>query len=103
MQLICKFNKGFSFLWCVIYIYSKFAWVIPLKDKNRITITSAFQTILHEFNRKSNIIWVDKGSQFYKRSVTSWLQNNDIEMYSTYSEGKSVAYERFNRTLKNKI
>ena len=43
MQLIRKFNKGISFLLCVIDIFSKFAWVIPLKDKNGITITNALQ------------------------------------------------------------
>ena len=41
MQLISKFNKGFRFLLCVIDIYSKYAWVVPLKDKNGITITNA--------------------------------------------------------------
>ena len=46
MQLISKFNKGFRFLLCVIEIYSKYAWVIPLKDKKGITITNAFQKIL---------------------------------------------------------
>ena len=48
-------------------------------------------------------IWIDKGSEFFDRSVKSWLQDNDIEMYSTYNEGKSVVAKRFIRTLKNKI
>ena len=62
MQLISKFNKGFRFLLCVTDIYSKYAWVIPLKDKKGITITIAFQENLKESNRKPNKIWVDKGS-----------------------------------------
>ena len=74
MQLIKKFNKGFRFLLCVIDIYSKYAWVIPLKDKKGIKITNAFQTVLKESNRKSNKIWVDKGSEFYNRSMKSWLK-----------------------------
>ena len=61
------------------------------------------QNILDESNRKPNKIWVDKGSEFYNRSMKSWLQDNDIEMYSTYNEGKSVVAERFIRTLKTKI
>ena len=65
MQLINKFNKGFRFLLCVIDIYSKYAWVILLKNKNCITITNAFQKLLKESNRKPNKIWVDKGSAFY--------------------------------------
>ena len=48
-----------------------------------------------ESNRKPNKIWVDKGSELYNRSVKSWLEKNDIEMYSTYNEGKSVISESY--------
>ena len=102
MQLISKFNKGFRFLLCVIDICSKYAWVIPLKDKKGITITNAFQKVLNKSNWKPNKIWVDKGSEFYNRSMKSFLQNNDIEMYSTYNEGKSVVAESCIKILKNK-
>ena len=62
MQLISKFNKGFRFLLCVIDIFSKYAWVVPLKDKKIASIVNAFQKILDDSNRKLNKIWVDKGS-----------------------------------------
>ena len=68
MQLISKFNKGFRFLLCVIDIFSKYAWVVPLKDKKGITIVDAFQKILKESNRRANKIWVDKGGEFYNNS-----------------------------------
>ena len=103
MQLISKFNKGFRFLLCVIDIFSKYAWFAPLKDKKGVSIVNAFQSILKKSNRKRNKIWVDKGSEFYNSSFKKWLQDNDIVMYSTYNEGKSVVAERFIRTLKNKI
>ena len=103
MQLISKFNKGFRFLLCVIDIYSKYAWVVPLKDKKGVNIVNAFQSILNKSNRKSNKIWVDKGSEFYNRSMKSWLEKNDIEMYSTHNERKFIVSERFIRTIKNKI
>ena len=74
MQLISKFNKGFIILLYVIGIYSKNACAIRLKDKIGITITNAFQKTLNESNRKSNRIWVDKGSEFYIRSSKSWLE-----------------------------
>ena len=77
------------FLLCVIDIFSKYAWVVPLKDPKVITITNAFQSILNYLKRKPNKIWVDKSSGFYDRSMKSWLQNNDIKMYSTHNEGKS--------------
>ena len=84
-------------LW-VIDIYSKYAWVVPLKDKKSVSIVNAFQSILKKSNRKPNKIWVDKGSEFYNRSMKSWL-----EMYSTHNEEKSVVTEKFIRTIKNKI
>ena len=80
MQLISKFNKGFRFLLCVINIHSKYAWVIPLKDKKRISITNDFQKILDDSKRKPNKIWADKNSEFYNRSMESWLEKNDIEI-----------------------
>ena len=55
----------------VIDIYSKCAWVIPLKDKKRIKITNAFQNILDESKHKSNNIWVHEGSEFYNKSMKS--------------------------------
>ena len=68
MQLLSKFNKGFTFLLCVIDIFSKYAWVIPLKNKKGISIVNAYQIILKESNRKPNNIRVDKGSEFYNNS-----------------------------------
>ena len=103
MQLISKFNKGFRFLLCVIDIFSKYAWVAPLKDKKGISIVNAFQKILKESDRKPNKIWVDKGSEFYNNSFKKWLKDNDIEMYSIHNEEKSVVAERFIRTLKTKM
>ena len=103
MQLISKFNKGFRFSLCAIDIFSKYAWVVPLKDKKGATIVHAFQKILDKSGQKSNKIWVDKGSEFYNNSFKKWLKDNDIEMYSIHNEGKSVVAERFIRTLKTKI
>ena len=68
MQLISNLNKGFRFLLCVIDIFSKYAWVIPLKDKKGVSIADTFQKILYDSNRKPNKIWVDKGSEFYNSS-----------------------------------
>ena len=68
-----------------------------------MTIVEAFQKILNDSKRKLNKIWVDKGSEFYKRSIKSWLEKNDLEMYSTHNEKNYVVAERFIRTLKTKI
>ena len=98
MQLISKFNKGFRFLLYVIDIFSKYAWVVSLKDKKGVSVVNAFQSI-----GKPNKIWVDKCSEFYNNSFKKWLKDNHIVMYSTHNEGKSVVAERFIRILKNKI
>ena len=74
-----------------------------LKDKKGISIVKAFQSFLKQSNRKLNKIWIDKGSEFYNASFKKWLRDNDIVMYSTHNEGKSVVAERFIRTLKSKI
>ena len=66
-------------------------------------MVSAFQNILNSSKRKPNKIWVDKSSEFYNRSIKSWLDKNDLELYSTHNEEKSVVTERFIRTLKNEI
>ena len=100
MQLISKFNKGFRFLLCVIYIFSKYAWVAPLKDKKGVIITNAFQKILKESNRKPKKIWVEKGSKFYNIYFKKWLKDNNIEMYLILNERKSVVAEKCIRTLK---
>ena len=68
LQLISKFNNEFRFLLCVTDIFSKYARVVPLKDKKGVSIVNAFQKILKESNRKPNKIWVDKGSEFYNNS-----------------------------------
>ena len=68
-----------------------------------MSIVNAFQKILDSSKRKPNKIWVDQGSKFYNKVFKKWLKDNDISMYSTYNEGKSVVAERFIRTLKKKI
>ena len=86
---------------CAIDLFRKYAWVVPVKDKGT-SIVNAFKKIISE-GRKLNKIWVDQGSEFYNNSFKDFLKINNIEMYSTYNEGKSVVAERFIRTLKNKI
>ena len=103
MQSLSKKNKGIKYLLCVIDLFSIYAFVIPLKNKKGISIVNAFNKIIKQSNRKPNKIWVDQGSEFYNRNFKKWLSDNDIIMYSTFNEGKSVVAERFIRTLKNKL
>ena len=73
--IIKKLYKGIRFLLCLINIFSKYAWVVPLKGKKPVTIVNAFQSILNDSKRKPNKIWVDKGSEFYNISMKSRIEN----------------------------
>ena len=79
-----------SFLLCAIDIFSKYSRLILLKDKECFTITTTFQKFMDKSGRKPNKTWVEKSSEFYNRSLKSWLKNNGTEMYSTHNDGKSV-------------
>ena len=103
MQSLRKYSKGIKYLLSAIDLFSKYACVIPIKDKKGISIVDAFEKISKESNRKPNKIWDDKGSEFYNNSFKKWLEDNDIEMCSIHNEVKSAIAERFIRTLKNKI
>ena len=103
MQSLSRNNKGIKYLLCAIDLYSRYAFVIPLKDKKGISIVNAFDKIIKHSNRKPNKIWVDQGGEFYNNVFEKWFSDNDINIYSTYNEGKSVVAERFTRTLKNKL
>ena len=103
MQSLSRKNKGIKYLLCVKDLYSKYALVIPLKDKKGISIVNTFDKIIKQSERKPNKIWVDQGSEFYNNNFKKWLSDNKTILYSTYNEGKSVVAERFIRTLKNKL
>ena len=103
MQLISKYNKRTRYVLCVINLFSKFTYGVPLKDKKGTIIVNAFQGILNNSKRTPNKIWVDQGSEFCNTSFKKRLKDNNIEMYSTNNEGTSVFAERFIKTLKSKI
>ena len=101
MKSLRKYNKGIKYLLRANDLFSKFPCIVTLKDKRGVTILNAFQKIISK--RKAYEIWVDQSDEFYNNLFKRFLRINNVEMYSTYSEGKSVVAERFIRTLKNKI
>ena len=103
MQSLSRKNKNIKYLLCAIDLYRKYAFVVPLKDKKGISIVNAFYKIIKQSKRKPNKISADQESKFYNNNFKKWLSDNNIIMYSTYNEGKSVVAERFIRTLKNKL
>ena len=95
-------NKNVKYLLCVVDVSTKYAWVKPWKDKKGKTLLNAFIKIVNEYNSKPSKLWVDQRREFYNKSIQEWLDNNDILMYSSHNEGKSVIAERFIKTLKSK-
>ena len=96
MQAFTKFNRGFKYLLAVIDVFSKYGWLIPLKDKTGKSVASELKTIFEE--RKPGKMWVDKGKKFYNKDVKDL-----IELYSTENEEKSIVVERWIRTMKEKM
>ena len=103
MQLISKHHKWIKFLLCVVDIFSKYDWVVPLKDKKAVTFVNTFQTILDNSKKTQDKILVDQGRELHNIFLKKLLKGNGIEMHSTFNEGKSIVTERSIRTLKNKI
>ena len=102
MQQFSKWNKGNRYLLTTIDVFSKYGWIVPLKDKKGETITKAFQSIFKE-GRKPKYLWTDKGSEFYNKHFEDLLNKHNITLYSTENEEKSSVVERWNRTIKNKM
>ena len=96
-------NKNVKYFLCVVDVFTKYAWVKPLKDKTGKTVVNAFIETVNEFNGKPNKLWVDQKREFYNKLMEEWFYNNDILMYFTYNEAKSVIAERFIKILKAKI
>ena len=80
---------------------TKYAWVKPLKYKKSKTVLNAFTEIKIESNHEPDKLWVDRGKECYKKLMQKWLDNNDILMYSTHNEYKSVISERFIKMTAN--
>ena len=95
MRPFAKFNNGVNYLLAVIDIFSKYAWLYPLKNKTGERVANALQDIFKTSGRKPTKMWVDDGKEFWNKTVRPL-----VELYSTKNEEKSCVVERLNRTLK---
>ena len=105
LNSLVSFNDGYRYILRIIDVFSKFAWAVPLKNKTAATVLSAVEDVVLKSKRIPEKVWLDQGSEFYNKSFQAWAKKNNIVMYSTHGESKSVVVERFIRTLKdsNKI
>ena len=102
MQQFSKWNKGYGYLLMVLVVFSKYGWIVPLKDKKGETVTETFKSIFKE-GRKPQYLWTDKGKEYYNKHLKDLLEKHDITLYSTENEEKSSVCERWNRTIKTKM
>ena len=93
-------NKGYKFLLTCIDVFSKFAWVVPLKSKTGEPLVNGFQSIL-DLGGSSEKLLTDKGTEFLNRNFQSFLKEKNIHFFTTNSELKASMVERFNHTLKS--
>ena len=84
MESLSSKNKNVKYLLCVIDVFTKYAWVKPLKDKKGETVLNDFIEVINESNRKPNKLWVNQGREFYNKLVQELLDNNNIFMYSIH-------------------
>ena len=97
-----NYNDGYTFLLLVIDIFSKYGWIVPLKNKEGKTMVNAFKTIFKE-GRTPGKLWTDKGTEFYNKDMNDLQKLYDIELYSTENVEKSSIAERWIRTMKEKM
>ena len=82
MQQFGKWNRGYRYLLMILDIFSKYGWIIPLKDKKGESVAEAFKTIFKE-GRNPEYLWTDKGKEYYNKYVKDLLGKNKIALYST--------------------
>jgi len=97
MQAFSKFNRGVKYLLTLIDVFSKFGWMLLLKDKTGVSVAKALKEIFKQKNPEK--LWTDKGKEFYNKHV----RDLGVELYSTENEEKSSVAERWNRTMKEKM
>ena len=98
MRALSKENDGYNFLLLVIDTFSKYGWIVPLKDKKGETIVNALKEIFKESGRRPDKLWTDKGREFFNKDVRDL-----VYLYATENEEKSSIAERWIRTMKEKM
>ena len=102
VALLKKKNKGYTFLLTVIDLFSRYAWVRPLRSKRGIEVADAFKSIFDE-GRIPRRIQTDQGKEFENSHVRKLFERHNIELFSVKSAYKAAVVERFNRTLKTRL
>ena len=98
MSSFSRSNRGYKFLLTVIDVYSKYGWIVPLKNKTGKEVAAALAKLFKI--AVPSRLWTDKGTEFYNQHVRRVLDANNVALYSTENEEKSSVAKRWNRTMK---
>lgn len=101
LNSLISYNDGYRYMLCIVDVFTKYAWAVPLKNKTAATVLAAVQDVVKKSKRIPEKFWIDEGSEFYNKSFQAWIKENNITMYSTHGESKSVVVERWVRTIKD--
>ena len=102
MQSLKQYNDGYRYLLVCIEVFSKYAWIVPIKSKTGPDLVEAFKVILSS-GRKPHKIMTDQGTEFFNKSFQTLLKNEDIQLFNTFNETKASIVERVIRTFKTKM
>ena len=94
-------NKGYRYILVVIDNISKFGWTIPLKYKHAQSITDSFSQIIKTSRRKPNLLETGDGKEYVNKIFNEFLNNNNIQRNSRYTDKGAVIVERYNKTIRN--
>lgn len=103
MESVASYNDGYKFILCIVDLFSRFAWCVPLKNKSATTVLNAVKEVIAKSGRSPEKSWSDKGSEFYNKVFLGWAKDHDIVVYSTFGDSKSAVVERFIQTLRELI
>ncbi len=102
VSFLSRYNDGYRFLMTCIDCLSRYAWVVPIKNKSSASVLSAFASI--NDSRKPTYLQSDKGSEFLNFAFQEFLKANDINFYTSENDDvKCALVERYNRTLKTRM
>ena len=97
MSAFSEDNNGVKHPLTIMYVFSKYAWIMPLKTKTGKDITKALDYIIKVGGRKPSRLWVDKGTEFYNKTFKKNLEENNIHMHTTHNQGKAVMVKDLTR------
>ena len=101
LNILISYNNGYRYILCIIDVFSEYTWAVLLKNKTAAIVLSAVQEVVKKSKRIPQKVWLDQGSEFYNKLFQAWAKENNITMYSTHGESKSVVVERWVRSLKD--